>query len=133
MDVSALLLELYGRVPPLARDAVDGLTVDDLVRPPGPEANTIAWLLWHLTRVQDHHIAELLDTEQVWVVGDRATTFGLEPDPQNTGFGHSPADVAAVRPERADALLDYLDAVDARTRAFLAGLEPEDLDRVVDR
>jgi uncharacterized damage-inducible protein DinB len=133
MDVSALLLELYGRVPPLAREVVDGLTVDDLVRPPGPDANTIAWLLWHLTRVQDHHIAELLDTEQVWVVGDRATTFGLEPDPQNTGFGHSPVEVAAVRPESADALLDYLDAVDARTRAFLAGLEPEDLDRVVDR
>jgi hypothetical protein len=133
VDVSALLLELYGRVPPLARDAVDGLTVDDLVRPPVPEANTIAWLVWHLTRIQDHHIAELLDTEQVWMVGDRASTFGLEPDPQNTGYGHSPADVAAVRPESADALLDYLDAVDARTRAFLAGLEPEDLDRVVDR
>jgi uncharacterized damage-inducible protein DinB len=133
MDVSGLLLELYGRVPPLARDAVDGLTVDDLVRAPGPEANTIAWLVWHLTRVQDHHVAELIDSEQVWIGGDRASAFGLEPDPTNTGYGHSPAEVASVRPESAAALLDYLDAVDARTRAFLAGLDPDDLDRIVDR
>jgi uncharacterized damage-inducible protein DinB len=100
---------------------------------PHPGVNTIGWLLWHLTRVQDHHIAELLDGDQLWVGGDWAARFGLGPDPSNTGYGHSAEEVATVRPESGAALLDYLNAVDARTRAFLAGLAPEDLARVVDR
>jgi uncharacterized damage-inducible protein DinB len=133
MDVAALLLEYYGRIPALARDAVEGLDLDALVEPPEPGANTIAWLVWHLTRVQDDHIAELLEAEQVWETGDWAPRFGLEPDPHNTGYGHSPDEMAAVRPQRPAVLLEYLDAVHARTSAFLEGLTPDDLDRVVDR
>jgi uncharacterized damage-inducible protein DinB len=133
MDVSGLLLELYGRVPPLARAAVEGLDVETLTRPSEASANTIAWLIWHLTRVQDHHVAELLETDQLWVTSEWAARFGLEPDPSNTGYGHSPDDVARVQPESAAALVDYLEAVDARTRALLAGVTPDDLDRIVDR
>lgn len=132
MDVTGLLLELYGRIPPLARDAVDGVPVDRLNEPPRDGANPIGWLIWHLARVQDHHVAELLDVDQVWVDGDWAGRFGLEPDPANIGYGHSAAEVLEVRPADADALLDYLDAVDQRTRAILQDLAPADLDRIVD-
>jgi hypothetical protein len=133
MDVAALLLELYGRIPPLARRAVDGLDAGQLAAAPAPGANTIGWLVWHLTRVQDHHVAELLDTDQLWAGGDRSRRFGLTPDPANTGYGHTADDVAAVRPDGPGALLDYLDAVDDRTQTMLAGLVPADLDRIVDR
>ncbi len=37
-----------------------------------------------------------------------------------------------MRPESAQALIDYYEAVAARTGSFLAGLAPADLDRVVD-
>ena len=133
MDVTSLLLELYGRIPPLARDVVEGLDVARLREPPSPGANPIAWLVWHLTRVQDHHVAELLEERQIWVSGDWARRFGLEADPDNTGYGHGPDDVAGVRPEDPDVLLEYLGVVDARTRAMLERLAPDDLDRVVDR
>ncbi len=133
MDVSSLLLELYGRIPPLARDAVSGLDLDQLATRPAAGANPIAWLVWHLARIQDHHTAQLLEVEQIWVGGEWARRFGLDPDPSNTGFGHSPADVALVRPERPEVLLEYLDAVDRRTRTMLGGLAAGDLDRIVDR
>ncbi|HEY8526799.1 MAG TPA: DinB family protein [Acidimicrobiales bacterium] len=133
MDVSALLIELYDRIPPLARQAVDGLPLAQLTEPPEPGANTIAWLVWHLARVQDHHIAELLDADQLWTGGDWASRFGLEPDPSNTGYGHTAAEVAAVRPDSPRVLLDYLDAVTERTRTMLRDLSPSDLDRIVDR
>src|SRR5438105_8193819 len=133
MDVSALLLELYGRIPPLARQAVDGVDLDRLTQAPSPGANTIAWLIWHLTRVQDHHVAELLGTDQLWVGGDWARRFGLEPDPSNTGYGHSAEQVLAVQPENPEVLLEYLNAVDSRIRSMLQGLVPADLDRIVDR
>lgn len=119
MDVAALLLELYGRIPPLARHAVDGVDLTRLTEPPRPGANTIAWLVWHLTRVQDHHVAELLGAHQIWIGGDWARSFGLDPDPSNTGYGHSAEHVATVRPAGAGAFLEYLDAVDRRTRRML--------------
>ena len=65
--------------------------------------------------------------------GDWASRFGLEPDPDNHGYGHTPEQVLQVRPESSQALLDYLAAVDERTTAMLAGLTADDLDRVVDR
>lgn len=133
MDPAALLLDVYGRIPPLARHAIDGVDPARLTEAPAPGANPIAWLVWHLTRVQDHHVAELLGARQVWVDGDWARHFGLDPDPSNTGYGHSAAEVAAVRPERPEVLLAYLHAVDNRTRTMLADLTPADLDHIVDR
>ena len=128
-----MLLELYGRVPPLVRDVVEGLPAEKLVERPEPEANTIGWLCWHLARVQDHHVSELIHGEQVWGGGDWASRFGLEPDPSNTGYGHSPEEVGRVRPTDGDAIVEYLDAVQSRTVAFLEGLGDDDLDRIVDR
>jgi hypothetical protein len=133
MDVSSLLLELYGRIPPLARDAVEGVDLERLLEPPAPGASTIAWLVWHLTRVQDHHVAELLDADQVWVSSVWARRFGLDPDPSNTGYGHSVDEVLAIRPEEPEVLLGYLDAVDSRTRSMLEDVVAADLDRIVDR
>lgn len=133
MDIAALLLELYGRIPPLAHDAVDGLDLETLTRAPAPGANTIAWLVWHSARVQDDHIAEIIDADQLWTGDDWARRFGLDPNPANTGYGHSAPEVAAVRPERPEVLTDYLEAVDRRTRSVLEALTPAELDRIVDR
>jgi hypothetical protein len=88
--------------------------------------------VWHLTRVQDHHLAELLDRDQVWIEDEWAARFGLDADPANTGYGHRAEQVAAVRPDSFQVLIDYYDAVAARTRDLLSSQTPEDLDRVVD-
>jgi uncharacterized damage-inducible protein DinB len=133
MDVAGIYEELYGRLPPLARAAVHGLDREQLLARPDPAANPIAWLVWHTARVQDHHVGELLGVAQLWVGDNWAGRFGLDPDPDNTGYGHTPDDVARVVPVRADDLLDYLGAVQARTVAFLATLTDGALDRVVDR
>jgi hypothetical protein len=133
MDVAGVYLELFGRIEPLAREAVDGASPDQLTATVVPGTNPVGWLVWHLTRVQDHHMAEIVGGDQVWPVDGWAARFGLEPDPSNTGYGHTPAQVAAVRPESADALLGYLAAVSERTSTYLDALTPADLDRVVDR
>jgi uncharacterized damage-inducible protein DinB len=132
MDVSSLLLEFYRRIPPLARRAVEGAELDQLLATPAPQANSIAWLIWHLARVQDHHVAELLGEDQVWIDG-WAARFGLESDQSNTGYGHDAEEMAAVRPQEPEVLLDYLEAVDRRTQTWLAEVTAADLDRVVDR
>jgi hypothetical protein len=133
MDVAALLLDLYGRVPPLVADLVDGLDADQLSWRPVAAANPIGWLVWHLTRVQDVHLSEILDAEQLWTSGTFAAGFGLEADPSFHGYGHTSAQVAMVRPATARPLLDYFEAVYGRTAELLATLTADDLDRVVDR
>ena len=133
MNIAELLLELYGRVPPLVHEAVEGLDADQLHWQPAPGTNTIGWLVWHLTRVQDHHIAEIIDTPQVWASGDWAAGFGLAPDPSNTGYGHTADDVLAVRPTGPEAVTGYLAAVDERTRSVLGDIDGHALDRIVDR
>src|SRR5829696_4590340 len=134
MDVAGLLAEVYGRVEDEVRGAVEGLSAEQLATPPEPGANTIGWLVWHLTRVEDSHIAELIEgAEQLWSSGGWAASFGLEPDPRNSGYGHTPDDVLTVRPSGADALLDYYRAVRERTSAYLATVTAEALDEVVDR
>ncbi|HEY2812343.1 MAG TPA: DinB family protein [Acidimicrobiales bacterium] len=133
MNTAELLVELYGRIPPLVRGAVDGLDADALTSAPADGSNPIGWTVWHLTRVQDHHMAEILGEDQVWVAPGWAARFGLEPDPSNTGYGHSASEVAAVRPESADALVAYHDAVATRTRRYLESITDDALDRVVDR
>jgi uncharacterized damage-inducible protein DinB len=134
MQVNELLIEGFGRLPDLVREAVEGLDAEQLHWAPRPGANSIGWLVWHLARVQDDHITDLLEVgaEQVWVSGAHAKRFGLDPHTHDTGYGHTPEQVDAVRPESAEALLEYFDAVHARTHAYLARLTPEDLDRIVD-
>ena len=48
VNVADVLIDLYGRLPPLCHEAVEGLTPEQLVQPPAPGANTIGWLVWHL-------------------------------------------------------------------------------------
>ena len=130
MQVNEVYLELFGRIPNLVHAAADGLDQAALLAQPQPGTNPIGWLLWHLTRVQDHHVSELLDEDQLWP--QWADRFGLAPDPWNLGFGHTPDDVLCVQPQSANAIVEYYDAVHARTAALLESLTPEDLSRVVD-
>ncbi|BCY14055.1 DUF664 domain-containing protein [Actinoplanes sp. L3-i22] len=133
MDAKGVLGEAFGRVPELIGTAIDGLTPEQLHWAPKPGANSIGWLIWHLTRVHDHHVADVLDAEQIYVTGDWAQRFGRKSDPSDTGYAHTAADVAAVVPVSAAALTDYYQAVHERTVGYLGGLTESDLDRIVDR
>jgi uncharacterized damage-inducible protein DinB len=133
MELNELLAEMFARVTEHVYEVVDGLDVDALVTPPADQANPVGWLVWHLTRVQDHHISDILGQDQVWVSGDWAGRFGVAADPDNTGYDHSWSEVLTIRPESAEALIEYYEAVFARTRALLDRTTPADLDRIVDK
>jgi hypothetical protein len=132
VDSAGVLLETYGRVPHLARDAVDGLTLDQVLKRPAAGANPIAWLVWHMARIQDQQTSALIERDQLWITDGWAPRFGLEPDPANNGYGHTSAEVARVRPESPQLLVDYLEVADARTCTMIGSLAGDDLERVID-
>ncbi|MEV8035545.1 DinB family protein [Streptomyces sp. NPDC086182] len=127
-----ILIDGFGRVREEVRAAVDGLPPDDLNARPSETANSISWLVWHLTRVQDDHVADAAGTDQVWLNDDWAKRFGLDLPLRDTGYGHTSAKVARVRVESGDLLLGYYDAVHERTLAFVRGLTAQDFERIVD-
>ncbi|MFI9006103.1 DUF664 domain-containing protein [Actinosynnema sp. NPDC053489] len=126
-----VLLDGYGRVGESVERVLDGLSPDQLTYRVDGEANPIAWLVWHLTRVQDDHVAEVAGTEQVWTADGWADRFDLPLPVGDTGYGHGSDQVAAVTAP-ADLLLGYHRAVHERTRGYLRGLTAADLTRVVD-
>jgi uncharacterized damage-inducible protein DinB len=131
MTPAELLTDAFDRVVETATAAVDGLTVEQLTHRPEPDANSIGWLVWHLARVQDDHVADLAGTEQVWTAQEFAERFGLPFDVAATGFGQGTDEVAQVRAD-AGLLAEYLRAVHEQTTSYVATLTPDDLDRVVD-
>ena len=126
-----VLSDAFARVHGSAHAAVADLTVEQLTWRADPDANTIAWLVWHLTRVQDDHVAAVAGIEQVWTAQGWAERFALPFDVREIGYGHDSDDVAAVRAEAA-LLTGYLDATHQQTLRVLTALTDDDLDRVVD-
>ncbi|QUQ62986.1 mycothiol transferase [Kutzneria sp. CA-103260] len=132
MNIAELLTDGFDRVHGEVHEALGGLSADQLAWRVTPEANSIAWLVWHLTRVQDDHVSEVAGVAQTWIEDGWVGRFALPFAEDATGYGHDSDDVAAVRAE-GDLLAGYFDAVYARTIAYVATLTDPDLDRVVDR
>lgn len=132
MTSSALLTEAFDHVRDTVHAAVADLTEDQLAARLDADANSIAWLVWHLTRVQDEHLAGVSDLDEVWTAAGWNDRFGLPFPDAAIGYGQSSADVAAVRVP-ADLLVGYHDAVHTQTVTYLRDdLPDDDLERIVD-
>lgn len=131
MDHRSLLADAFDRVRQSVHASVEGLGVEDLSYRIEGRANSIGWLAWHLTRVQDDHIAGLAGTGQVWVGEGWAGRCALPFADDDTGFAHGTGEVSALRLE-ADLLLGYHDATHTRTQAYVDTLAVADLEQIVD-
>lgn len=132
MTSAELLVDAFGRVRENVHGAVAGLSQEELAARVEPGANSIAWLIWHLTRVQDDHVAEVAGIEQVWTAAGWAKRFELPFDDAATGYGHGSAEVAELGDVSAELLIGYFDAVHAQTVDYVSKLVDADLPRIVD-
>ncbi len=132
MKSADLLIDGLGRVREVVHDVASGLTAAQLACRPAPAANSIGWLIWHLTRVQDDHLAEAGGYEQTWVTESWAGRFGLPPGYLATGYGHGPDEAGAIMAPSPDVLTGYHDAVHAQSVSYIATITDADLDRIVD-
>ena len=133
MQISDILIDAFGRIRGAVHRGAGRLDAAGLAYRPDADANSIAWLVWHLTRIQDDHVAEIAEKVQVWHDGPWAEQMGFTDDLNDTGYGHSSAQVATLRPDSSDPLLAYHDAVADRSIEYAATITPDELDRIIDR
>jgi hypothetical protein len=127
-----LLVDAFGRVQEEVHAAVAGLSLEQLHQRLDEDANPIGWLVWHLTRVQDDHVADAAGLEQVWTAQGWEEKFGTPYRTATVGYGQSSHQVAKLRVPSAEVLTGYQDAVYEQTVGYVSGLSDEDLDRIVD-
>lgn len=124
--------DAFARIREDVASAVEGVDETTLARrPEGADGvgNSMAWTVWHLSRVQDDHLAEAFGSDQVWPRGWSAR-FDLPFEESETGYGHTAAEVGAVTAS-AQLLTGYHDAVTAQTLQLLRGVSNLELDRVL--
>lgn len=126
-----LLRDAFTRLIEHVDDLTEGLTDVLAYYRPTPEANTIAWLIWHSARIQDVQLCDIAGVEQVWFRDGWVDRFGLDLPPDADGYGHTPDDVARVRAP-AQLLLGYYHAVHRVSLEYVASISPDELARVVD-
>ena len=131
MEAKDLLLDAFGRIHETVAATLDGVDARTLSRRPGGNGNSMAWLIWHLGRIEDAQIASAAGFDQVWTAQGFAARFGLPLVERDTGYGHTSAQVDAVT-AAPELLAAYYDAVHEQTVGFIRGLDAVDLDRVVD-
>ena len=131
MESKDLLTDAYGHIKRIVHQAVEDLDSTQLAWRPEEGANSIAWLVWHLTRLQDGHLATTTGLEEAWITDGWAQKFGKLADTAINGQGDGPEEVAALQAD-ADTLLGYHDFVHGRTANYLANMESSDLERIID-
>ena len=133
MTIADVFTDCYGRIRDRFARAVKGLTPEELAWRPGPDANSIGWLLWHLTRVQDDHIAGRAGRGEVWTTEGFFERFALPFTPDATGYAHTSEEVEACRIPSAELLLEYHEAVHAATVGWISKLDDAAFDQEIDR
>ena len=131
MKSNELLLDAFGRIHETVAAALAEVDNATLLRRPAGSGNSMAWLIWHLGRVEDAQVASAAGLDQVWTSQGFAARFDLPLSKRDTGYGHTSGQVDAVQASP-ELLLDYYDAVHRQTVEFLKTLGDDDFDRIVD-
>lgn len=136
MKSTELLTDAFNRIDEEVRDVLKGLATQTMNTQPAAasreRSNSISWLVWHLSRIQDDHLADVAGTEQLWTAQGFAERAGLPLKDTDTGYGHNADDAASVVFDSPQLLSEYHAAVHQMSQQYVAGLSDQDLDRVVD-
>lgn len=132
MTYEQFILNIFIRLYRELEQVLQGLTVEELNYRPGPQSNSIGWLVWHSIRGQDRMNADLLGEEQLWIRDKWYAKFNRKPDPKESGVGHTAEQAAAFQAPDVQTYLDYYKPVFERTKQYITTrLSPSDLQREV--
>lgn len=133
MNLTELFLQRYNALYDFWLGGVWEMVPDDLMRQrPHPQVNSIAWILWHLTRVEDAGLNRFV------VDGSQVLDDGSWMEKMNLPIRHSGGDMNFAEVDdlsqriNLQALQEYSKAVQLRTREVVSQLTYDGLDSVME-
>ncbi len=133
MNVTELFLQRYNALYDFWLGGVWEMVPDDLMRQrPHPQVNSIAWILWHLTRVEDAGLNRFV------VDGSQVLDDGSWMEKMNLPIRHNGGDMNFAEVDdlsqriNLQALQEYSKAVKLRTREIVSQLTYDSLDSVME-
>jgi hypothetical protein len=118
MKWQKLVLDSFLKQEKELEKVVEGLTEDDLSRQPAPDCNSIGWLVWHVIRSVDRNMSPVIGDEQLWLSAKWHARFGREPDPGETGYGHTAEQAKMFRSPDANTVVEYSKAIMAKSADY---------------
>jgi hypothetical protein len=109
--------------------ALDGLTQEEAAWAPAAESNSIAFILWHVTRIEDYFIVRVIqrETELYESEGWREK---LGTPAKETGYEYTLEQLRAWPVPKLELIRGYADSVRKRTLDLLNNITPERLDEL---
>lgn len=107
----------------------DGVTDEQFFHRPTDDSNSMAWLVWHLSRWRDRVSASVTGETQVWISEGWAERFAISED--RTGLGDTTEQVASFRVPR-DQVLGYAAAAHRATVERVMKITPERFDEEIE-
>jgi uncharacterized damage-inducible protein DinB len=112
-------------------DAIKGLSQDDIAWRPKTHSNSIAFLLWHVARVEDLWINRiLLGEKEVYELEGWHKKFNTPA--QDSGFGYDVAKLKSWPVPKLALLKEYAAVVREKTLAYLKSVNEKKLDEPKD-
>jgi len=127
MDVKELILKSLEQSQGYLTRTLDGLTQEEAAWSPNAECNSIAFILWHMTRVEDLFINRVIQRgKELYEAEGWQEKLGT-PD---KAYGYTVEELQAWPVPRLEVLCGYFDSVREKTLAFLNSIPAEKLAEV---
>jgi uncharacterized damage-inducible protein DinB len=102
-----------------------GLSAAELGFRPARHANSIGFIVWHMTRVEDGWIQRAIQRKpHLWVADGWAARFEMPAEMRDMGFGYTVQQLDAFKIPPLELLLGYSHAVREATMAYVSGWDP---------
>ena len=112
--------------------SLDGLSDEEVLWQPQPGANHIAFILWHMARIEDWFFQYMFQrVPQVWEAERWHEKLNLPDDPRVTGWGYTADQVASFPHVRLRDLLEYVTAVRCKTVDYIQSVDAATFDQEV--
>jgi uncharacterized damage-inducible protein DinB len=127
MDAKGLLLKSLEESHDYLTKALDGLTQEEATWSPSPECNSIAFILWHMIRVEDFFVSRVVQHgKELYETKKWQEKLGTP----TKAYGYTVEELQAWPTPKLEILREYADSVRENTLAFLNSLPTEKLSEV---
>ncbi len=129
MDAKELILRSLTESQGFLTKALDGLTQEEAVWSPREECNSIAFLLWHLIRVEDIWINRVI-LREIEVYESESWQEKLGTPVKESGARYTKEQLQVWPVPKLETLRGYANSVRQKTLVFLQSITPEKLSEV---